>query len=219
VPYSDHHIRLLIIRYPYPSSCETSPRSPACWTRRRLRRSQENSNQAVLLGTRLYPDMFPLAVRSVRSAPCGTRVAQFVGNDAATISDRPNHHRRAQGTRHKALDFVKRRPRRPRSTAREQGHRSQIRTREMPFKGEQFWSASRCRTSFFPLRHSLNICAVSAWKSASATSWAPPRALGREQTENGRRHRFMRATATLDRRRLLQGFRTLAALGLLRAAH
>ncbi|HXC57011.1 MAG TPA: DUF1993 domain-containing protein [Rhizomicrobium sp.] len=115
-------------------------------------------DQAVLLATRLYPDMFPLAVQVGQVCTHATRgVAQLAGLAQPDFGPAETTIAALKERVGKALDFVK-----TATPAQIDGTEAKdivlkFGTREMPFKGEQFLVGFTLPNFFFHYTTAYNI--------------------------------------------------------------
>lgn len=115
-------------------------------------------DQAVLLGTRLYPDMFPLAVQVGQVCTHATRgVAQLAGLPQPDLGATETTLAALKERVQKALDFVKTATAAQIDGTEDKDIVLKFGTREMPFKGEQFLVGFTLPNFFFHYTTAYNI--------------------------------------------------------------
>jgi hypothetical protein len=115
-------------------------------------------DQAVLLGTRLYPDMFPLAVQVGQVCTHATRgVAQLAGLTQPDFGAPETTIAALKERVSKALAFVKTATAAQIDGTEDKDIVLKFGTREMPFKGEQFLVGFTLPNFFFHYTTAYNI--------------------------------------------------------------
>jgi hypothetical protein len=115
-------------------------------------------DQAVLLGTRLYPDMFPLAVQVGQVCTHATRgVAQLAGLTQPDFGAPETTIAALKERVSKALAFVKTATAAQIDGTEDKEIVLKFGTREMPFKGEQFLVGFTLPNFFFHYTTAYNI--------------------------------------------------------------